>query len=224
MKNVSTSTNKTASTKVNAIVAHAITSANKTPPKATKITKAKANANAVDLAIVEFRTLVQTGANNRELVFEALDKIKPSLGVPTVITLEYKPDYMTILGSLLGVTKQHLSGCSGLRYPEGREYSKDQFKVYRYAYNLIREWFKVRGLVMTKTREPRPKDAGTAEGVETPSPQSTTLSPIDAVHDAVEMLKDYEDNELLSPKIRDAIAMLTVAFAEETNKASKAKK
>ena len=208
MKNVQTQT----ATKSNAILA---SMGKRTAPKKPS---AK-TADKIEIALVAFQTAVQSGVTVKETAFDALDVLRSRMAIPPTITVDFKPDYMGILADLMGKDKAHLKGCSGLDMPATAEYSAQEFKMYRYGYNLIREWFKTRGLVMPKPRAPKQENEE-GQNPETPAPQ-TALAPMDVVGSAVATLKEFEDCELLAPSIRDAIVALAMAYTTAKNKAKK---
>lgn len=160
-----------------------------------------------------FLKQVKSGANNRENVFTSLDKMRAFMNIPQTITADFRPDYMGILAEIVGEAKAYFKGCSGLHYPANKvEYSQAEFKVYRYAYNLIREWFKARGLIISAQRGATSKS--TTQTQEGASAQASQASPMEVVTNAVELLKEYEDNELLSPAVRDCVANFIMAFTK----------
>lgn len=160
-----------------------------------------------------FLRQVKSGANNRENVFDSLDKMRAFMNIPHTITADFRPDYMGILADIVGKEKVYFKGCSGLHYLSDKvEYSQAEFKVYRYAYNLIREWFKTRGLIISAQRGATSKN--TTQTPEGASAQASQASPIETITNAVELLKEYEDNELLSPAVRDCVANFIVAFTK----------
>ena len=160
-----------------------------------------------------FLKQVKSGANNRENVFTTLDNLRPFMDIPQTITAEFRPDYMGILADIVGKEKAYFKGCSGLHYLTDKvEYTQAEFKVYRYAYNLIRDWFKVRGLIISAQRGATSKS--TAQTQEGASAQASHASPIEVVTQAVELLKEYEDSELLPPAVRDCVARFIVAFTK----------
>ena len=193
----------------------------KTAPKKPSAKPADTTADKIGVALVAFQTAVQSGATVKETAFDALDVLRARMAIPKKITPEFKPDYMGILADLMDKEKSYLKGCSGLSMPATAEYSVHEFKMYRYGYNLIREWFKIRGLIVAKPRAPQ-QSMGENEGQnpENPSPQ-TARAPLDVVGGVVDTLKELEDCELLAPSIRDAIVALSVAYSTAKNKAKK---
>ena len=206
-----TTTTQTASVN-SAIVATAVSA-----QRANGARKKSAPADEQQKTLREAKALflkqVKSGANNRENVFDSLDKMRAFMNIPHTITAEFRPDYMGILADIVGKEKAYFKGCSGLHYLTDKvEYSQAEFKVYRYAYNLIREWFKARGLIISAQRGATSKD--TTQAQEGASAQASQASPIETVTNAVELLKEYEDNELLPPAVRDCVARFIVAFTK----------
>ena len=158
-----------------------------------------------------FLKQVKQGANNRESVFTTLDNMRAYMNIPATITADFRPDYMGILADIIGKEKTYLKGCSGLHYLTGKvAYSQADFKLYRYAYNLIRDWFKTRGLIISAQRGATSKSTEQ----ESASAQASHASPLEVITKAVELFKEYEDNELLSPAVRDCVATFIMAFTK----------